>query len=43
MRDGGAVLFIAENQEYVDKILSLADRLVPAAQAGTLLRYGYKP
>ena len=27
MRDGGAVLFIAENQEYVDKILSLADRL----------------
>jgi long-chain acyl-CoA synthetase len=27
MRDGGAVLFIAENQEYVDKILALADRL----------------
>jgi long-chain acyl-CoA synthetase len=27
MRDGGAVLFIAENQEYVDKILSFADRL----------------
>jgi long-chain acyl-CoA synthetase len=27
MRDGGAVLFVAENQEYVDKILSIADRL----------------
>ena len=27
MRDGGAVIFIAENQEYVDKILPLADRL----------------
>ena len=27
MRDGGAVMFIAENQEYVDKILPLADRL----------------
>jgi long-chain acyl-CoA synthetase len=27
MRDGGAVLFVAENQEYVDKILSFADRL----------------
>jgi long-chain acyl-CoA synthetase len=27
MRDGGAVMFIAENQEYVDKILSFADRL----------------
>lgn len=27
MRDGGALLFIAENQEYVDKILPLADRL----------------
>jgi len=27
MRDGGAVLFIAENQEYVDKILQVADRL----------------
>src|SRR5215475_5924089 len=27
MRDGGAVLFVAENQEYVDKILALADRL----------------
>src|SRR5215469_16737392 len=27
MRDGGAVLFIAENQEYVDKILPVADRL----------------
>ena len=27
MRDGGAVLFIAENQEYVDKILPMADRL----------------
>ena len=31
MRDGGAVLFIAENQEYVDKILPMADRL-PALQ-----------
>jgi long-chain acyl-CoA synthetase len=27
MRDGGAVLFIAEDQEYVDKLLPLADRL----------------
>jgi len=27
MRDGGAVLFIAENQEYVDKILPYADEL----------------
>src|SRR6185436_7436944 len=27
MRDGGAVAFIAENQEYVDKILSFAERL----------------
>jgi long-chain acyl-CoA synthetase len=31
MQDGGAVLFIAENQEYVDRILPLADRL-PALQ-----------
>jgi long-chain acyl-CoA synthetase len=27
MRDGGAVLFIAEDQEYVDRILPLADAL----------------
>jgi len=27
MRDGGAAVFIAENQEYVDKILPLADAL----------------
>ena len=27
MRDGGAAVFIAEDQEYVDKILPLADRL----------------
>jgi long-chain acyl-CoA synthetase len=27
MQDGGAVMFVAENQEYVDKILSVADRL----------------
>ena len=27
MRDGGAAIFIAEDQEYVDKILPLADRL----------------
>ena len=27
MRDGGAVIFVAENQEYVDKILAFADRL----------------
>jgi long-chain acyl-CoA synthetase len=27
MRDGGAVLFIAQDQEYVDRILPLADRL----------------
>src|SRR5215510_8206642 len=31
MRDGGAVLFIAEDQEYVDRILPLVDRL-PALQ-----------
>src|SRR6202040_1120411 len=31
MRDGGAVVFVAEDQEYVDKILPLADRL-PALQ-----------
>jgi len=27
LRDGGASLFIAENQEYVDKVLPLLDRL----------------
>jgi long-chain acyl-CoA synthetase len=27
LRDGGAVMFVAENQEYVDKILSFADDL----------------
>src|SRR5512145_1556021 len=27
MRDGGAVLFVAEDQEYVDRILPLVDRL----------------
>lgn len=27
MRDGGAVIFFAEDQEYVDKILPLAERL----------------
>ena len=27
MRDGGACVFIAEDQEYVDKILPIADRL----------------
>jgi long-chain acyl-CoA synthetase len=27
MRDGGAVLFVAENQEYVDKLLPIAGRL----------------
>jgi long-chain acyl-CoA synthetase len=27
MRDGGAVLFVAENQEYIDKLLPIADRL----------------
>jgi long-chain acyl-CoA synthetase len=27
MRDGGAAIFIAENQEYVDKVLPLVDRL----------------
>ena len=27
MRDGGAVLFIAEDQEYVDKILPLVEQL----------------
>ena len=28
MRDGGACIFIAEDQEYVDKILPIADRLL---------------
>ncbi len=32
MRDGGACVFIAEDQEYVDKILPIADRL-PALRA----------
>jgi long-chain acyl-CoA synthetase len=27
MRDGGAAVFVAEDQEYVDKILQIADRL----------------
>ena len=27
MRDGGACLFIAEDQEYIDKILPIADRM----------------
>src|SRR5881396_1627949 len=27
MRDGGAAIFIAESQEYVDKILPIAERL----------------
>jgi long-chain acyl-CoA synthetase len=27
LRDGGAVMFVAENQEYVDKILPFADSL----------------
>ncbi|MGA6962192.1 MAG: AMP-binding protein [Xanthobacteraceae bacterium] len=27
LRDGAAVMFVAENQEYVDKVLMLADRL----------------
>src|SRR5919106_149892 len=27
MRDGGARMFIAQDQEYVDKILAFADRL----------------
>jgi long-chain acyl-CoA synthetase len=27
MRDGGAVLFVAENQEYIDKLLPIAERL----------------
>jgi long-chain acyl-CoA synthetase len=31
MRDGGAVIFLAEDQEYVDKILPIAERL-PALQ-----------
>jgi long-subunit acyl-CoA synthetase (AMP-forming) len=33
MRDGGAVLFIAEDQEFVDRILPLVDRL-PAQHEG---------
>ena len=32
MQDGGAAIFIAEDQEYVDKILQIADRLPDAAQ-----------
>src|SRR5204862_1655316 len=27
MRDGGAAIFIAEDQEYVDRLLAFADRL----------------
>ena len=27
MKDGGAAIFVAENQEYVDKILPYADTL----------------
>ncbi len=27
MRDGGAMIFVAENQEYIDKILPFSDRL----------------
>ncbi|HWI37479.1 MAG TPA: AMP-binding protein [Burkholderiales bacterium] len=27
LRDGGATIFVAENQEYVDKVLPLVDRL----------------
>lgn len=27
MRDGGAAVFVAEHQEYVDKLLAMADRL----------------
>lgn len=27
MRDGGAVVFVAENQEYVDRLLTVADNL----------------
>jgi len=36
MRDGGAALFVAENQEYVDKILPFADRL-PALRSIVVL------
>ncbi len=36
MRDGGAALFVAEDQEYVDKILPFADRL-PALRSIVVL------
>ena len=34
MRDGGAVLFVAEDQEYADKLLPLVERLPGSAQRG---------
>ena len=40
MRDGGAVVFIAENQEYVDKILPFAERLPDAALDRGARRFG---
>jgi len=45
MRDGGAAIFIAENQEYVDKVLPLADRL-PSLRAIVVIddsaMFGYR-
>ena len=41
MRDGGAVLFVAENQEYADKLLPLVDALAgsaPSSSSSTIPR-----
>jgi len=45
MRDGGAVLFVAEDQEYVDKILPLADlpglRKIVVIDASAMFAYDH--
>lgn len=45
LRDGGAAIFVAENQEYVDKVLPLVDRL-PALRAIVVIddsaMFGYR-
>ena len=46
MRDGGAAVFIAEDQEYVDKLLNFADRLpglrwIVVIDAGSMFAYSH--